>query len=312
MKMRFPALFITSLIVTFLFCSCIKAKSPAADNEFRFASSIMVDGRPRSFIVNLPPNYYESADFSLVIAMHGGGGNAEQFESSSKLTDKAKAAGFIVVCPEGVRSTGLLALRKWNAGTCCSYASENNIDDVKFISELIDNLSSQYKINRKKIYATGHSNGGMLSYRLACELSHKIAAFAPNAATMVVTQPCVPSRPVPILHMHSIHDQNVPYTGGVGIGPSNIYNPPLDSVMKVLQSRNKCNQPAQVIIDNAGYTLLKWTDCLSNVSVHYYLTKDGGHSWPGGSPGGPNGDQSSVAINANDLMWEFFQQYQLP
>lgn len=301
------------LAVAFFFIGCSKRTGNEPGKEYRFSSSIVVDGRARSYIINLPPNYYESSNFSVVIAMHGGGGNAEQFETSSKLTEKANASGFIVVYPDGVRSTGLLALRTWNAGTCCSYASDNNIDDVKFISDLIDNLISEYKINPKKIYATGHSNGGMLSYRLACQLSNKIAAFAPNAATMVVTQPCVPARPVPILHMHSIHDQNVPYTGGVGIGPSNIHNPPLDSVMRVLQTKNQCNQPAQVIANNSGFTLLKWTDCLNNVSVHLYLTKDGGHSWPGGSPGGgPNSDQPSVAINANDLMWEFFQQYQLP
>jgi polyhydroxybutyrate depolymerase len=300
----------TILLSLLCFCSmgCLKKK----DTDFRHNGSIAVDGLTRTYTLNLPPNYYEDDDFSLVIAMHGGGGNAGQFESSCKLTEKANAAGFIVVYPDGAKSNGLIKAQTWNAGGCCGYAAEHNIDDVKFISQLIDKLAATYKINPKKIYATGHSNGGMMAYRLACELSGKIAAIAPNSSTMVVTQPCNASRAVPVLHMHSILDTNVPYTGGQGTGVSNHYNPPLDSVFQVWSLKNACATPAQVITNNSSYKLTKWTDCSNNVSIQYYLTKDGGHAWPGGSPGGlPVGDKPSNAINANDLLWEFFQQYQL-
>lgn len=299
------------IVLFFSLISCRKKDSPP-DTEYHISSSITVDGRVRTYVLKLPPNYYEDADFSLVIGLHGGGGSGEQFETSSYLTDKANAARFIVVYPDGVQSTGIIKARTWNAGSCCDYASENNINDVKYISELIDKLLAEYKINPKKVYATGHSNGGMLAYRLACEMPHKIAAIAPNATTMVVKQPCNPSRPVPILHMHSVLDQHVPYTGGVGSGVSKHYNPPVDSVLNVWQQKNQCSQPAKVILDNSSYKLTKWFDCLNNVSVHYYLTKDGGHSWPGGEAGSVFGDNPSTVINANDLLWEFFQQHQLP
>lgn len=308
----------TRLLPTFIFVSllfsliaCRKKDNPS-NTEYRISSSITVDGRMRTYIVNLPPNYYEASDFSLVIGLHGGGGSGEQFETSTNLTSKANVAKFIVVYPDGVQNTSLLKARTWNAGACCDYASDNNINDVKFISELIDKLLADYKINPKKVYATGHSNGGMLSYRLACELSNKIAAIAPNASTMVLTQPCAATRPVPVLHMHSILDNNVPYKGGVGSGFSDHYNPPIDSVLNVWQSKNQCAQPAKVIVDNSSYKFTKWYDCLNNVNIHYYLTKDGGHSWPGGAPGSLVGDIPSSVINANDLLWEFFQQYQLP
>lgn len=302
-------IFVASSLTIF---SCRKEKSTNPDNVFRFASSITVDGKERTYILNLPPNYYEETGFSLVIGLHGGGGSGEQFESSTELTTKANAANFIVVYPDGVRGNGLLAARTWNAGGCCDYASENSINDVKFISAMIDQLIAEYKINPKKVYATGHSNGGMLSYRLACELSNKIAAIGPNASTMVVTQPCNASRAVPILHMHSVLDQNVPYLGGTGSGVSKHYNPSLDSVLNEWQRRNQCSQPAKLVIDNSSYKLTKWFDCSNNVSMHYYLTKDGGHSWPGGKAGSIIGDTPSKAINANDLLWEFFQQHQLP
>lgn len=268
---------------------------------------MIVDGISRSYVLNLPPGYYESSGLSLVIAMHGGGGSASQFETTSKLTEKANASGFVVVYPEG---TGVI--NTWNAGTCCGSAVTNNINDVKFISQLIDKLIDSYKINPKKVYATGHSNGGMMSYRLACELSNKIAAIAPNGSTMVVTQACNPSRAVPVLHMHSKLDQHVVYTGGYGNGISGVYCPPLDSVMNVWSLKNNCTTNGEVVTSNSNYTQKRWRNCTNNVTIDYYLTNDGGHGWPGGLPGGPNSDIPSTSINANDLLWNFFQQHQLP
>ena len=300
-------------VVLFSLVACRQKDDPIIDGTYRFSETMTVDGRARTYLLNLPPNYYESSDFSLIIALHGGGGDATQFETTSKLTEKANASGFIVVYPEGVKSTGVLGARTWNAGHCCDYARDNNIDDVNFISKLIDKLLATYKINAKKVYATGHSNGGMLSYRLSCELSAKIAAIAPNSSTMLVKQPCIPSRAVPVLHMHSVLDTNVPYQGGVGSGFTGAYCPPLDSVLNAWSLSDKCKTTAKVIVNTSSYTLTKWSDCTNNVTIQWYLTQDGGHAWPGGLPGGgANADTPSTAINANDLLWDFFQQYQLP
>lgn len=309
MNFRFSsALFIVMLLVV---SSCFKKdEDPNVDNVFRFEETITVDGRARSYILNLPPNYYDAENFSLVIAMHGGGGDALQFESTSKLTEKANASGFIVVYPNGVKSNGLLAAQTWNAGKCCDYARDQNINDVNFISSVIDELLAGYKINPKKVYATGHSNGGMLSYRLACELSDKIAAIAPNGCTMVMKTPCNPSREVPVLHMHSVLDERVPYQGGVGV--TNLYYPPVDSVLNAWSISDNCAVKAQVLVDDSKYKHTKWSSCANNVNIEYYLTQDGGHGWPGGLPGREGSDTPSKVINANDLLWEFFQRYQLP
>jgi polyhydroxybutyrate depolymerase len=314
-------LFMKNGIICFLLITGVAALSSGcgkkedddpAEKIYRVEGSINIDGRERTYLLNLPPGYYEGSGFSLVIAMHGGGGSATQFETSSLLTQKANAENFIVVYPEGVKSTGPLGARTWNAGTCCAYAVENNINDVKFITTLIDKLVADYKINAKKVYATGHSNGGMMSYRLACEASNKIAAIAPNGCTMVVTQPCNPARAVPVLHMHSVLDEHIPYTGGTGNGISGVYAPPLDSVFNVWSSKNTCTTTAQVVINNSSYKFTRWTNCSNNTAIHYYLTQDGGHAWPGGLPGSGNGDTPSQAINANNLLWDFFKQYQLP
>lgn len=312
MQARNYVSFLCLSIFVSILTACGEKDDTPGEKIYRVQASIMVDGRDRTYTLNLPPNYYESDNFSLVIAMHGGGGSGEQFETTSLLTKKADAAGFIVVYPDGVKSDGLLQARTWNAGACCDYAVEKNIDDVNFIRQLIGTLVAKYKINRKKVYATGHSNGGMLSYRLACELSDKIAAIAANGCTMAVLQPCTPSRAVPILHMHSELDQNVPYKGGYGNGPTTNYFPPVDSVFNVWSQKDACTTPNQLITSNAGYTLHRWTGCNNNVTIDFYLTKDGGHAWPGGLPGSLMGDTPSKVINANDLLWSFFQQHQLP
>ncbi len=278
--------------------------------EYRFYQSIQVDGIKRTYLINLPPNYYLRNNFSLVIAMHGGGGDAYQFEKSSLLTEKAEKEKFIVVYPEGRFKNKFLPIRTWNAGSCCAYSVEADVDDVKFISKLIDTLIDKYKINKRKVYATGHSNGGMMCYRLACELSEKIAAIAPNSSTMVVTQTCNPQRDVPILHMHSILDENVPYEGGVVLRTGSP-SPALDSVMNVWSIINDCTQK-DTIRNDSLYRQIQWRNNMNNIEINYYLTMDGGHSWPGGKSGSAIGNQPSKVINANDLLWEFFKQYQLP
>jgi len=312
-----PGFFIKSYATDFWLILAILFQATGCDRQdvgddsgTRTSGSIQVDGRARTYSLIFPTNYSTGLDFPLVIAMHGGGGDADQFESTSKLTDKARSSDFMVVYPEGVRSNGLLGLRTWNAGGCCEYAMDNNIDDVKFLSLLIDHLIASYKINPKKVYATGHSNGGMMSYRLACELSNKIAAIAVSGCTMVVTRDCNPSRPVPIIHFHSVLDSRVPHLGGIGI--SNVYYPPVDSGLTVWSGINNCLKPPVVLIDNNDYKLTEWSDCHGQVTIRYYLTRDGGHGWPGGKPGGPFSDTPSKVINANDLLWEFFSRYQIP
>jgi polyhydroxybutyrate depolymerase len=309
--MKLPRLLLLFISLLFIAGACLKKDDdPNVDNVYRFEETITVDGRARTYILNLPPTYYDAADFSLVIALHGGGGDALQFESTSKLTDKANESNFIIVYPNGVKSTGILGAQTWNAGKCCDYARDNNINDVKFISEVIDELLNHYKINPKRVYATGHSNGGMLSYRLACEIPAKITAIAPNGCTMVVKQPCSPSRAVPVLHMHSVLDTRVPYQGGVGV--TGVYFSPIDSVLNVWSISSDCKTIAQVLQDDDDFKFTKWSSCNDDVAVEYYLTQDGGHGWPGGLPGSVNGDAPSKVINANDLLWEFFQRFELP
>lgn len=294
-------------LLIFLLPGCDRAGNRDVDPDFNFYASITVDGRERFFLLNLPPNYFEGeGKFALVIGMHGGGGNGRNFEKTTHFSAKANEEKFIAVYPEGVESDGPLGARTWNAGTCCDYAVEQNIDDVKFINVLIDYFKTEYQVDPKRVYATGMSNGGMMAYRLACELSDKIAAIAGISTTMVIDKPCNPNEPVPILHIQSKPDQNVPYEGGGG-KRGNDY-PSIDSVLNVWSVQNSC-APLPESTSFSHYTLYEWNNCVDNTIIAYYLTEDGGHSWPGGEKGTFFADPPSTALNAIDLIWDFFQQY---
>lgn len=270
--------------------------------------SIPFDDVFRTYLLHLPTDYSEYDTLPLIVSMHGGFGSALNLEEQSGLSAKADMEKFIVVYPEGIKSVPL-GIRTWNAGWCCGYASNMVSDDVGFINTLLDTLESKYNIDTLRIYATGMSNGGFMTYRLACELSDRIAAFAPVAASMSMTE-CEPLRSVPIIHFHSYQDSSIPYTGGVGDGVSDHYNPPADSVHNAFANHNNCKVFNDTIIHTEQYTFIKWTNCDNYTEIHYYITQDGGHSWPGGVQT-TIGDPVSEYIKATDLMWTFFENYSL-
>lgn len=270
--------------------------------------SLQLNGLNRTYLLHLPPGYSGTNPLPLIIAMHGGFGSAANLQNQSGLSQKADLENFIVVYPEGVQS-GLLNIRTWNAGWCCGPASDQEIDDVGFINALLDTLIENYAVDTNRIYATGMSNGGFMSYRLACELSHRIAAIAPVACAMSLTS-CPAARPVSIIHFHSYEDISIPYQGGVGDGVSNHYNPPLDSILHAWSIKNGCNPITEIVTDNDQHTFVQYTHCECQSEIQLHISRDGGHSWPGGEQT-IIGDPVSQYIHANDLMWAFFKSHSL-
>src|SRR5690348_4855846 len=133
---------LATLLLAFSLTNCKKSDT---GKVYRFEGAMNVDGRTRDFLLNLPPDYYDTSGFPLVIVLHGFGGSASQAECDYGVTDKANTERFIVVYPEGIQSNGPAHLHSWNAGSCCPVASTNNVDDVDFISLLIDKLIADYK-----------------------------------------------------------------------------------------------------------------------------------------------------------------------
>lgn len=305
-KMRIKAITIMSHLLKYL-CSVLLLFFVFITSAFGQYDSILHNGVERTFLVHLPHNYDENNSYSLIVAMHGGFGSAYNLQEQSQLSKKADEANFIVVYPEGIKG-GILNIRTWNAGDCCGYASRTNVDDVGFIGALIDTLIDKFSIDLTRIYATGMSNGGFMAYRLACEIPNRIAAIAPVAASMSFWD-CIRKMPVPIIAFHSYLDFNVKHGGGQSEG---VDNNRIDSsqqfVMNYWSEINDCNVLQDTIKNDAEITFVKWTSCNCGTELHHYTTKDGGHSWPGGKKT-LIGDPVSEFINANDLMWDFFQRF---
>lgn len=275
--------------------------------------SIYVGKVWRTYNIHLPLGYNSNTNYPLILGFHGGQQAATSsqgwtvFAYQSKLSKKADSSGFIVVYPEG---RVFNQNRSWNAGNCCPPAMNQNVDDVGFIDDLLDTLFTSYPIDTTRVYATGSSNGGMLCYRLACELSHRFAAIAPNACSQMYF-PCNPTNKIPIISFHSKVDPIVFYNGGMGGAPplTTIFFPSQDSTMNLWSQKNNCQSRDTIINGNGtNYDFIKIHNCSCNVEIHHYATSDGSHSWPGGNP---NNNPVSTQISATDLLWEFFMKYSL-
>jgi polyhydroxybutyrate depolymerase len=248
---------------------------------------------------------------AMVICLHGTGGNAGQFERSYGFNEKADKEGFVAVYPDGVPKTdgvGVLKVRTWNAGTCCDFAMYTNVNDVKFISSIIDRISSNFHINKRRVYVTGMSNGGMLAYRLASELPNKIAPVGVVSGTMVSPKDASLKGSVPLIHIHAKPDDKVPFAGGEGLGNYNF--PPVMEGLKYWAKRNSClSEPS--IDRRTGYEIMNWKNQHDVITNQCYLTYDGGHAWPSASASSRLSDQPSTIINATDLIWDFCSRFLL-
>jgi polyhydroxybutyrate depolymerase len=273
-----------------------------APGDYRF--SFVHDGITREYLVHVPKSY-RGAPTPMLVALHGGGGDADfqADDSKYKLISKSEAAGFIAVFPNGYsRLGGVLAT--WNAGACCGAAQKNEIDDVGFIREVIHRVERQATIDPSQVFATGMSNGAMMSWRLACE-APEIRGIAPVEGTDNTTGRCAPSRPVAVIEFHAADDPNVPFNGGVGVGPSHtdFVSVPASQAKWIALDRADPNAKRVLTVSGAHCDLHAAKP--GGAPVELCLTDTGGHSWPGG--GTQQGrKQPSMAISANDLMWNFF------
>jgi polyhydroxybutyrate depolymerase len=175
--------------------------------------TVDVDGVERSFLVHAPPNYDGTTRMPVVLDFHGLTGNSNQQRNLTGFDDVADAEGFIAIYPQGLPNNN--GQPAWNAGNCCGSAS----DDVAFVRAIISTLQTEACIDARRVYASGCSNGGGMSYRLACEAADVIAAVAPVDFDCVVggsCGSCSPSRPITTVQFRGTNDQLVPYNGNGG------------------------------------------------------------------------------------------------
>lgn len=292
------------------------ATPPPPTNTFTSLSSgetkhtLTHDGRERSYLLYVPASVDWSKPVPLVLVFHGGTGNGKSARIMSGFDQVADQNGFIVVYPDGTGRISDDIILTWNGGECCGYARQENVDDIGFVRAIVAELQSQVNIDSKRIYATGLSNGGILSHHLACEASDLFAAIAPVAGTLNFPE-CEPSEPVAVIEFHGTSDSHLPYEGGVGA--ESLAGVDFASVSYSIQfwiAANKCESAPQTE-SFADIQHETWI-CAGNVNVELYTIIGGGHAWPGGRGGWPGADEPTRSISASQLIWEFFTAHPKP
>ena len=277
--------------------------------------SLKMGETERTYLVHVPPQYDAKKPTPVVLVYHGAFTNAAITVAWTGLNAKADQAGFIAVYPNG---TGVGTSLFWNSGFMRFRTKDNPPpDDVAFTVKLLDDLGSVANVDPKRVYATGISNGGMMCYRLAAELSDRIAAIAPVSGTLAIDNPS-PKRPVPVLHFHGLADDIVPYSGLNMQAAAWMPFKSVDETMKIWCRPDGCPEKPQDVTklpdkaqDGTTVTRTTYGPGKDGAEIVLYAIGGGGHTWPGRDPVVKLLGKSTRNISANDLIWDFFQKHPL-
>ena len=277
-------------------------------SDSNMQGSITSQGRLRTYILHTPKGYGSNRALPLVLVFHGGYGRGRVVQRQSGFNKLADQKGFFVAYPDGID-------KHWNDGRL--ETTHPDVDDVEFVSALIDHLVKTKNIDPSRIYATGISNGGAFTNKLACDLSDKIAAFAPVASSLskVLASSCKPSKPVSIMMFNSPEDPFVPWQGGMGRGQGGV-KLSVPQTVEWWRNHNDCPPQAENEIlpvietkDDTRVKMSRYSGCRNGSEVILYTIEGGGHTWPGRQPRLRLLGRSTRNISANDMMWEFFQKH---
>jgi polyhydroxybutyrate depolymerase len=308
----------------------LKPMSGAYVFSFRF------DNRLRDYRLHVPPAAASGKPLPLVLNLHGATQNGQLEEVvTSGMDANADANGYLVVYPDGTRISKVLtpdpvaknAQYGWNAGACCGLPVTKKINDVGFLLKVIADVAKRTPVNLRRVYMTGISNGGMMAYAMAAEASNHIAATA-SISGQVELPHIHPSRPVPTMEFHSVNDPIAMWDGVPNRNPTLRFTV-LQGIHQWVVADHCRSNPhvAPTIVGapgsiSAGETATEITyhSCADGTEVVLWKLTGSGHVWPGSTLNtGPKSSwllagvgRGTVLVNADELMWQFFERYQLP
>jgi polyhydroxybutyrate depolymerase len=274
--------------------------SPASADTVDPPGVLTFGGLPRTYLVHAPggpPN-------GLVINLHGAGMTGQQQADLTGYNSVADGFGFVVAYPDGIDTS-------WADGRGASLPDRQGVDDVGFLSALIERLSHEYGIPAGHVFVTGMSAGAFMANRLVCDRADLVTAFAPVAGTLGAATPCAPSRPVSVMAVHGTADPVVPYGGGVMNGrggTSEIVSAP--ALAERWREMDHC--PGPLVNDPAAGSgevqEMTAAGCAGNTEVTLVSINGGGHTWPAGRFSLPADvvGPTSFAVNASAATAEFF------
>ena len=263
--------------------------------------SIIHDNLQRDYIIHIPSSYNVNTPIPLVFCFHGYGSNASTIMSYTNFNYISDTAGFIVVYPLG---TLLQGTTHWNVG---GWTTGSITDDVGFSISLLDSILNEYNIDDTRVYSTGMSNGGYMSFLLACQMSDKIAAIASVTGSMTpqTYNACNPQHPTPILQIHGTNDQVVPYLGD----PT--WTESIDNLLQYWVAYNNCDLALIEItaiadinqFDGSTVEYIVYNGCDNFVTTEHFKIYGGDHDWPGA--------WGNMDIDASAEVWKFFSRYDI-
>jgi polyhydroxybutyrate depolymerase len=293
-------------------CRGARGRCTAADAPCSGRGTLAHGGRERTFLYHLPRGLGPGAP--LVLSLHGRLGQGRSQAELTGFDAVADEAGFLVVYPDGVR-------RSWADGRGTTPAEEEGVDDVGFLLALIDHLVATHGLDARRVYVAGMSNGGMMSYRLACEHPERIAAIAPVGA--LLSEPlaarCQPARAVPLVAFVGTEDTLMPFTGGeLSEGRGRVLS--AEGTLATWARWSGCPGPPTTETqdrdpgDGTRVVRTAHTGCRDGAEVVLHAFEGGGHTWPGGQRYAPEAraGRTSQELDASRAAWAFFQRFRLP
>ncbi|MDH3494783.1 MAG: esterase, partial [Acidobacteriota bacterium] len=271
-------------------------------------------GIKRTYYVFKPAGVSKSKKLPVVMVFHGGGGTALRMERWLKFTDLARREKFIAVYPDGIGNN-------WNDGrdTQVNRAHKDKIDDLSFVSKLLDEVTLDYPVDKDRIYATGPSNGGIFSHFIAAQMADRIAAIAPVIGGIAdpFHKRFEPSDPVSVFIIQGTEDKLVPYKGGeIGRNRGRVIS--TDETIRIWTNHNKTDSKAvegnladSDKNDGCRVETFTWRNGKNGTEVVLYKLIGGGHTWPGGSQYAPRFIVGRVCrdFDATEAVWQFFKDH---
>jgi polyhydroxybutyrate depolymerase len=273
-------------------------------------------GFQRSYRVHIPASYDPSTPVPLVVVVHGAFDTASGIEESSGFSRIADRENFIVLYPEGIGIFGFL--QHWNAGHCCGKAADDQIDDVGYLATAINDACRRLSVDRNRIYMVGFSNGGMMTYRFAAEHTDMLAAAAPIAAssggrsTADTPQWRIPAprNPLPILIVHGLDDDHIPFSGGASAhrGGERTYLS-VETSLHFWKEVNGCRGTPVVSNAHDGAVQMRtWNTCIDAAKTALCTIDGWGHRWPGPYYTAKLSEEDPlVGFDAAEMIWSFFK-----
>ena len=258
---------------------------------------VVIDGTLRSALVHTPEQIVSDTTpaklMPLVIALHGSDGSGADMEALTGFDEVADRESFIVAYADGLLAdAGYGLARSWNSGGCCEPATSVGVDDVDFLSRLIDRLIERYPVDAERVFVVGHSNGAIMAQKLGCRMADRLAGIVSVSGALDDTQSCQPDRAVPFLEIHGTYDANVSFGAG-------------ESSVTAWRSFNRCTYRSEQTSDGAVSTTT-WDECANDAKVAFISIDGAEHPWP--SRRTPTNDdlRVSFALDATEATWAFF------